>query len=273
MIKKVYVPLDGSEIAAAAIQPGALLASRAGAPLVLLAARWPGESESTMRSYLDAHVAFLDGPVDAWVISDKEPVDAISGVSAEPGAIVCMATRGRGSFRAALLGSVAEGVVRSATGTLALVGPSFDPTWKLADHPSILVGTDGRDASRAAAFAACEVAEALDASVELVHVFEPMDQGRTGVPTRTERGISRLATLAEELEARGVEVTARPLDGFDPASLLQRRARERDSSLLALGSHGRSGVSRVALGSVAFKVVRHAPLPVLLAGPNWTESR
>jgi nucleotide-binding universal stress UspA family protein len=273
MIKKVFVPLDGSEVADSAIQPGVQLALRAGAPLVLLAARWPGARESTMRSFLDAHVAFLDDPVEAWVISDKDPIDAITEITAEPGSLVCMATRGRGSLRAALLGSVAEAVVRTSRGTLALVGPNVDRGWTLPEHPSILVGVDGPDGARAAALAAADVAEALAARVDLVHVCDPVDTDRRTPSRREERGIARLADLEDELRARGVDVTAQPLDGFDAATLLQLYARERASSLLALSSHSRSGVSRMALGSVAFKVVRHTSLPVLLTGPEWVEQR
>ena len=51
-----------------------------------------------MRSYLDAHVAFLDAPVESWVISNHGPVEAIVEAVAEPGALVCMATHGRGAM-------------------------------------------------------------------------------------------------------------------------------------------------------------------------------
>jgi nucleotide-binding universal stress UspA family protein len=224
-----------------------------------------------MRSSLDAHVAFLDDPVDAWVVSDRDPVEAITEVSAEPGSLVCMATRGRGSLRAALLGSVAEAVVRASQGTLVLVGPNVDRGWTLPEHPSILVGIDGPDGARAAALAAADVAEALAARVDLVHVCDPVEADRGARSRRVERGISTLGSLEDELRARGIDVTAQPLDGFDAAALLQLYARERASSLLALSSHSRSGVSRMALGSVAFKVVRHASLPVLLTGPEWVE--
>ncbi len=273
MLEKVYVPLDGSEVADAALVPGAELARRAGARLVLLAARWPGARESTMRSYLDAHVAFLGAPVESWVVTDTEPADAIAAAGAEAGALVCMATRGRGAFRAALLGSVAEAVVRTAQGPLVLVGPSFDRGWTLAERPAILVGTDGSDRARAAALAATDVAGAIDARIDLVCVLDPVDEARAGIARRSTKDVARLADLADELRARGADVSARPLDGFDPASVLQLHARDRASSLVAVGTHGRSGVSRAALGSVAFKVVRHSRLPVLVTGPEWIERR
>ena len=115
--------------------------------------------------------------------------------------------------------------------------------------------------------AATDVARALDGRVELVHVFHP-DEGRGGVSSRIKRGIEHLANLADELRADGVDVSATPRDGFHPASVLRLHAQERRASLLAVGSHGRSGFSRVALGSVAFRVVRRSSVPVLVTGPG-----
>jgi nucleotide-binding universal stress UspA family protein len=272
MIKKVYVPLDGSEVADAAVRPGAELALRAGVPVVLVAARWPNARESTMQSYLDAHVAFLDGPVESWVIVDQEPADAIIGLAGESGAAVCMSTHGRGAFRATLLGSVAEAVVRSASGALLLVGPGASSGWTIADRPSILVGVDGSTAARKAALAACGLAGAIDASVELTHVFDPIYDQRRHVPTNIARTLSAVAGLADEIEERGIEVEATPVEGFDPSPLLIRRQRDRGHSFLAVGSHGRTGIARFALGSVSSAVVRHSPVPVLVTGPQWSES-
>lgn len=268
MITTVYVPLDGSEVADGAIAPALELARRAGAELALLAARWPDARESTMRNYLDARAAFVDGPVDACVIADQAPAEAIVEAGAEPGALVCMATRGRGALRAALLGSVAEAVVRSARGATVLVGPAHDQSWNVPEHPSILVGVDGSDGARSAALAAALVASAIGASVELAAVLVPAGDGRGRHEDDT---LADLSTLATEVRERGVHATTTPLDGFDTAPLLDLHARERGSTLLALGSHGRSGVSRVALGSVAFATIRRSARPVLLTGPCWAE--
>jgi nucleotide-binding universal stress UspA family protein len=272
MIERVYVPLDGSQIADAAIQPGLRIARRAGVPLVLIAARWPDARDATMRSYLDAHVAFLDGSVESWVTSDDGPVEAIVEAAARPGALVCMATHGRGALRAAVLGSVAQAVVRESSGPLVLVGPRIDEDWALADEASIMVGTDGSDGARAGAFAAAGIARAIDASIELVLVMRPLDDPRRGRSGRDRRAIAELASLRDEVHRRGIHVGAVPLDGFNAASVLVNRARERGSSLIGVGSRGRSGVSRIALGSISAAVVRNATVPVVVAGPRWADA-
>jgi nucleotide-binding universal stress UspA family protein len=271
VIEKVYVPLDGSEVADAAIRPGAQLALRAGTPLVLMAARWPDSREITMRSYLDAHVAFLDGPVESWVISDRDPAEAIVEVAGEAGAVVCMATRGRGAFRRAVIGGVAESVVRSSRGAIVLVGAELDPGWTLGEDPSILVGFDESSHARAAAVAASEIASSLHGSVQLAQVFDPVDSERRRMRRRSE--LEHAATLVEELQKQGVDVRSIALDGFDPAGLLLHEARDRGAAMLAVGCHGRSGVSRFALGSVSFAVVGRSRVPVIVAGPRWAPER
>jgi nucleotide-binding universal stress UspA family protein len=272
MIKKVYVPLDGTQIAETAIQPGVQLARRASAPLVLMAARWPDTLDMTMRSYLDAHVAFLDGSVESWVISEHDPVEAIVEAAAEPGALVCMATHSRGALRAAVLGSVAQAVVREAKSSFVLVGPAVDTGWMLADRASITVGTDGSDGAQAAAFAAAGLARAIGASVELALVIPPVDNARRGLPGRDRRAIADLASLRDAVRERGVHVNAVPLQGYNAASTLVDHAQKRGSSLMGVGSHSRSGVPRIALGSVSETVVRNASMPVLVAGPRWVDA-
>ena len=63
----------------------------------------------------------------------------------------------------------------------------------------------------------------------------------------------------------GVEAQYEVLDGVDEADSLIAEAARTDAALLALGTHGRRGIARVALGSVSSRVVRHATIPVLVA--------
>ena len=70
-----------------------------------------------------------------------------------------------------------------------------------------------------------------------------------------------------ELRVTGVEAVYEVLDGVDEADTLIAEAARSDAALLALGTHGRQGLARIALGSVTSRVVRHATLPVLVACP------
>ncbi len=118
---------------------------------------------------------------------------------------------------------------------------------------------------------AADLASRLGAELTLVHVALPPRTLPTDVVAVT--GAAALDTHpAEETlevwrtdaEARAaVPVRARVLLG-DPALELARYAADEDVDLLVVGTHGRSGLSRLVVGSVAERVLRHAPVPVLV---------
>ncbi len=268
MTTTVYVALDGSERAEAALRPAMALASRAGAELVLLSTPWPNGGTDTPRSYLDARAAFLDQPARTWLVLDRDPADAILLAANVPDGLVCMATHGRGALREAVLGSVAEEVVRTSTTAVVLVGPALEPKWELGDAPVVLAGLDGSTASRAAARAAGHLAVSIGARVRAVEVLRPSDAIAIGQFPGGD--VDMLEDVVRELSACGVSAEYEVIDGFDPTDTLVKDASDRHAAFIALASHGRSGLARTALGSVSMRTVRHAPCPVLVAGPKCT---
>ena len=265
-MKTVYVPLDGSERAEAALGAAAPFAARIGAELVLLSAHWPNADIETARNYLDVRAAFLEQPARTWLVLDRDPVDAIVLAACERDAVVCMATRGRGALRTAVLGSVAEEVVRTSPTPLVLVGPRFESTWELGASPLVLAGLDGSRLSRAAALAAGDLALEMGASVRVVEVLRPSDVITVGSFPTADADV--LKEVEAKLLSRGVSAEHAFIDGFDAADALVQDAGERHASFISLASHGRSGLSRTALGSVSTSTVRKAPCPVLVAGPK-----
>ena len=265
-MKTIYVPLDGSERAETALGAAAPLAARVGAELVLLSARWPNADIETARSYLDVRAAFLEQSARTWLVLDRDPAEAIALAAGEPDAVVCMATRGRGALRNAVLGSVAEEVVRTSPTPLVLVGPRFEPTWELGASPLVVAGLDGSHLSRAAALAAGDLALEMGARVRVVEVLRPSDVITVGTFPTADADL--LEQVVAELLSRGVVAEHAFIDAFDAADALVRDAGERHASLIALASHGRSGFARTALGSVSMSTVRKAPCPVLVAGPK-----
>lgn len=266
MTKTVYVPLDGSERAEAALGPAMALASRAGAALVLLSAHWPDAGPDTPRDYLDARAAFLDQSARTWLVLDREPAAAILLAAEAPDALVCMATRGRGALRTAVLGSVAEEVVRTSPTPVVLVGPNLEPEWELGDAPVVLAGLDGSTSSRAAARAAGHLAASIGGRVRAVEVLRPRDVVAVGQFPGGD--VDMLEDVVRELSTSGIPAEYEMIDGFDPADTLVHDASDRHAAFIALASHGRSGLARTALGSVSMRVVRHAGCPVLVAGPE-----
>jgi nucleotide-binding universal stress UspA family protein len=70
--------------------------------------------------------------------------------------------------------------------------------------------------------------------------------------------------MAEGLREKGADVETRVETSGQPANAILRIAEEEEADLIAMSTHGRGGVARLLLGSVADKVVRGAKVPVLL---------
>jgi nucleotide-binding universal stress UspA family protein len=131
---------------------------------------------------------------------------------------------------------------------------------------------DFSEPSRTAMEEAAMLARRLGASLTLVHVVAPLPAIAEGVQisehlvsdivaAEHEDALSRWRTDAEA--SAGAEVGSKLLFG-EPAGEIVRHAREEGYDALVLGSHGRSGLSRALLGSVAEHVLRHAGRPVLV---------
>ncbi len=133
----------------------------------------------------------------------------------------------------------------------------------------ILVAVDGGAPSARAAAAAYTLAAELKSEIRLFHAVEPPTAAaQTGMSpeevTKLIEGESEqiFSSLLGFLPA---SVSPQRLSGAgDPANEILRAAADWRADLLVMGSHGRDGVMRVLLGSVAEKVMRHATCPVLV---------
>jgi len=127
--------------------------------------------------------------------------------------------------------------------------------------------------SRVAMLQAAELATRCEGDLVLLHVKAPPPPvAPDALATPEEAGSLELVDLERTVAAwreeaarvAGRPVAAEVLDG-EPAEEIVRFSRERDCDLLVIGTHGRTGVKRLVLGSVAEKVVRTAACPVLVA--------
>lgn len=267
-IQTVIVPLDGSATAEAAIVPAIQLANRCGAELVFLATRWELTSLDTVTRYLDTRIEFLERDARPLVIVEGEAPAAILHAAQDPGALVCMATHGRSGVAQTVLGSVAEAVVRGCTNPVLLVGPRVRADWTLADIPTVVAGFDGSDPARTGVYAAGHLAESIGGRVRVVEVTRPPDV--IAVPRFGLAHVDALESLVGQLRDAGVVAEYEVLEGIDAADTLIEDALRTAAALIALGTHGRSGIGRVVLGSVTTRVVRYSPVPVLVTGPRWS---
>lgn len=136
---------------------------------------------------------------------------------------------------------------------------------------NILVPTDLSDGAEQALDYACELAHSLGAKVHLLNVIGiPV----LGVP---ELGVALTSTVIDSLiqdnqraldrlaEQKGcaAQIGQTMLKTGDARDVINQTAKEIGADLIVMGTHGRRGVSRALLGSVAETVVRSAPCPVL----------
>ena len=139
----------------------------------------------------------------------------------------------------------------------------------------IMCATDFSDTAEAAWEAACELARVHRAELVLVHVFtEPPiypEVAAASVLTAWEesrRWVTReLERRVADAEARGLRARAVLETGTAPEGIVDTAA-EHHADLIVIGTHGRTGLERILLGSVAERVVRTAPCAVLTIKPR-----
>lgn len=140
----------------------------------------------------------------------------------------------------------------------------------------ILVPVDYSSCSRASLQLAVELAQTFQATLDVVHVWDRPSYVSDVVMTTSEpvSGKSLIALIQENAQRDldeflrttalppGTTITGRLLSG-DPASTLMHELKQKKCDLVVVGTHGRTGLAHMLLGSVAEKLVRLSPVPVL----------
>lgn len=176
-------------------------------------------------------------------------------------------THGRTGLSRILLGSVAEKVVRHSPCSVLAVRPDGDT--KPFAH--VLVPTDFSPSARHALDLAAELVRP-GGTISLLHVLEVpvVYSGETSIPDLRRDLDKGSAEALDEEVARLKRKTTATVNicsrlGYPGAQTLAALDADPSVGLVVMGSHGRTGIKRFLLGSVAEKVVRHAHCPVLVA--------
>lgn len=292
MIKTVLVPVDGSPAAETVLPYMELIASRTGAALHLVSALERGDEDPALSETLD----YLDEMTDrlrsqslscSREVGSGEAADVIlSEADAKDVDLIAMTTHGRTGLKRWVLGSVAQKVLHGTSRPLLLVRAQEPQERPQARIDRIVVPLDGSEISARILPYVEELANALDASLvlyngvpplELYASVRPLDPG-VGMAAASQaadttarlfdEGQLFLGELVEEIEARG-KVKARAVVTIGhPIEEIVRVAEEAKAGLIAMATHGHSGVERWVMGSVADGVVRRSRLPCLMVRPN-----
>lgn len=266
-MRTVIVPLDGSTEAELALPHARGLAGPDGR-ILLLTSIWHGEPVAPRRYFEDRALAIAGEDAQTRVLVEVRPSQAILDTAAEiPDAIVCMSAHGRNALGRAVLGSTAEAVVRGSDRPVVLVGPHATHDRSRAGAHNLLIAVDDPATADLLVPPAIDLADRLrlhlwtvQAIAAAPYPFTP--DARIPATEREEAdGLQRAVALLAR-RAHGTETKA--LDAVEPADAIAHFAADLPASLIVAGSHGRTGVARFALGSVAMRLVHRAPCPVLV---------
>jgi nucleotide-binding universal stress UspA family protein len=245
------------------------------------------------RAYLDAVVRRLSDLGDASVTAalvEGPVLDALQErVKATGTDLIVMTTHGRGPLARAWLGSVADGLVRRVGIPVLLVRPQ-ETAPDLAREPAplhVLIPLDGSDLAERIIEPAVALGVLLEAEYTLLRVIKPMVIGNYNPSDAVVGGLDysllrELQTLHEQdrkdaqkyleavaarLRERSLRARTRVAVNAQPAVAILDEVKANRIDLVALETHGRSGLPRLFLGSVADKVLRGATVPVLVQRP------
>ncbi|MDO8617083.1 MAG: universal stress protein [Dehalococcoidia bacterium] len=296
MIKKIMVPLDGSEFAEAVLPYVTEFADRMGSEVLLFTAvgpvatwdaaasmiRWDRE-QAAAQEYLDGKRSLLAAAgrtVRATVVLGDAAESILRVAQTEKIDLIALTTHGRSGITRWLFGSIATKLVQASDLPLLVIRPREGAPPPAPAIKKVLVPLDGSDVAQSILPFVEELAKTLGARLVLFHAiapitaypgFETTQPAALGqvLEEMQEHARQMLARAVEELKGRGLAAEAAvtidlAVDGIIAA------AQELKVDLIALGTHGRSGLGRAVMGSVADGVLRRSAVPCLLVHPRET---
>jgi len=289
MYKKLLVTLDGSRISEAVLPYARSLAKSLKIPVQLMQAVDPedfrllpepvqGQYYETQAERTASGVAYLERVAVTFpdiavkfCVELGNPAELIlDKAAANSGTLIAMASHGRSGFQHWLLGSVAHKVASVASNPLLLVRANQEmKTDGEAELTSVLVPLDGSELAEMALPHARELAIELLIELIVLRVCDFSNYRRLPRVNQIARELKLeakeyLEKKMRQLEAQGLEEVSYLILEGDPAVEIVDIAQKKPDNLVAITTHGRTGIKRWLLGSVTEHVIRHATGPILI---------
>lgn len=275
MFKHIMIATDFSDPAKVAVREGRALAEAFGAKVTLMHVVDRDDPDAVRERseelLEELRGELLDGVPNVTLRSvpnDHADV-AICGEAVVRGADLIVAARhGDHNIAEHFLGSTTERVVRHAGCSVWVAHPEDD---EFAKGRPVIACSDLSEHSERAAIEAAEIAERLASPLSLAHVYtyDAPPFAYEGGEKRRNEGMERHATerldalKKDKLGGRDASLVVREHDS--PVAGICDIASELSAGLIVVGTRGRTGLRRLLIGSVAERVVRHAPCSVLVA--------
>lgn len=289
MYDTILIPTDGSTAAENAARHGIALATAFGSQVHLLsvvdkrsysiASQYPERIVQQQRDALEEQAAKSIQALEAALsehgvacqtaVEDGVPHSTILSYAADHDIdLISMGTHGRTGLDRLLIGSVTERVVRSSD---VPVLTSRHAPEEPVGYDRLLIPTDGSEAATDAIDHGLAVAEQYDATV---HALSVMDVGSLAgaaeggpdlagaIEALEDAGRDAVETVAQRGDERGVDVVTHISQGV-PFRKIREYITEENIDFVTMGTHGRTGLERYLVGSVAERTVRSSDAPVL----------
>lgn len=298
----IIVPLDGSRLSEQALPLAVALAERARAKLrLVLVHQLPTvplssegrqlyvslelETRKAEKAYLKTFAEQLKKQsgvaVTSRTLSGPVAANLREYIKESRTDLVVMTSRGQGGIRRLWLGSVADAVIRESSVPVLLVRPEENPSPRpvLENIRQIMVPLDGSALAEAILYPAKELAAVTGAELLLIQIIQtlaPAFEGPRPVPSTFDEDLRNLRRMEASDYLRKVTERCRQFGGKavysvtlggNVANEILERAESLNVGMIAIATHGRGGLKRLALGSVADKLIRAAPCPVLVYRP------
>lgn len=292
----IVVPLDGSELSERAI-PYAVLYARTFGGRLLFVTIWEGADDALVNvlpavaddllkegeRYYEKYLAKVarkymsEGvKIDAEVLTGKPAETILKLIEQRHADVIALATHGRSGLGRWWYGSFAGEVAQEARIPRLIVGPKVlsQPT-KAIKVDAILVPLDGSKLAESALEHGLRIAKAFGAALHIVQVISPVSQTflfdtpsatSVDIVTQIEQGVEGYLKGVGQRYASQAKVMTCVLRGA-PADELVEYVEAHGVDLVVMASHGRGGLVRVALGSVADRVLQ-SDAPVFLIRPT-----
>jgi len=269
MLNRVLIATDGSDFSAGAIRTGVALAKSRGARLIglsialynpeysTLVPNLAEEAEKGARDALKSFVAEAGAGAETVTREAGDPSEGIVAAAREHSAdVIVMGRRGKRGLARMMVGDATAKVIGNAS-CAVLVAPRGGRLWE----KRLLLATDGSRHSEAAAAAASHLAKQAGLPITVVSVVTASQNA-----ARREEAREAVAATVVRFKAAGLDAAGMVAEGRADEAIV-KAAEDVGADLIVVGSHGRTGLRKVLLGSTAERVIGQAICPVLVIKP------
>lgn len=276
---KILVPVDGSRASKNALRQAFKLPSDEKKWITVVAIDPPYQGDlalvgvSNIKEVLKGpgekilaeaqEIAKAEGAIIKTRLEEGEAFKKIIDVAEEEGYdLIMMGRRGITRLERALMGSVTAKVIGHFKGKILVVPRDSSLGWR-----NILVTTDGSKYSDAAVDEAINYAKSYAGALKIASVVDVTEEFLAIAPALVEKMINKAKKNLEDAKNRaqqaGIDAETFVREG-EPYKVIVELATQLHADTIVLGSHGRTGLTRIFMGSVTARVIGYAPCPVMV---------